>query len=166
MKEAADLYEKLIQDPSYSKAWYNRGVILAKSSRFRESLNYFDKALAISPNDSNMLYGRALLLSFLGLHEDALRDLNNVAVNSQDHHTLYAKAVSLGRTGKHAEALNCFREIVKITQNKADVWFNMGISFGSLGMQKEAKDCFDRALMIQPDDTLAKQYSLAFRDNK
>jgi len=50
-EEALKLYEEAIKlAPSYSLAWYNRGVVLSRLNRWEEALDSYERALVINNN--------------------------------------------------------------------------------------------------------------------
>lgn len=58
-------------DPKLARAWYNKGLALAKSGKYKEALEAFDKSISINPRDEKAWYGKYSALSSLGLHSEA-----------------------------------------------------------------------------------------------
>jgi len=76
-EEAVAAYDKaLVLDPSFGKAWRNRGLSLAMLNRTADAEESFEKALAIDPGDLEALYFQALSRSRAGDRQGALQSLD------------------------------------------------------------------------------------------
>jgi tetratricopeptide (TPR) repeat protein len=64
-------FEALIQSDAVS-AYQNLGVLSAYQTHYTDAVEYFKKALALSPNDEFILLNYANALGLTGLHQDAL----------------------------------------------------------------------------------------------
>jgi tetratricopeptide (TPR) repeat protein len=161
--KAIELYEKVISDPNFVKSWYNKGVILVKSSRYAEAIKCFEKVLAIDPNDANAQYTRGRLLSLLGKHTEAIKCFEKVlAIDPDDANAQYDKGVSLGKLNRHEEAIKCFEKVLAIDPNDAKIWYDKGIAYGMLESRDKAKECFEKVLAIDPNDANAQYYKKLF----
>lgn len=75
---------------------------------------------------------------------------------------LFNKAFSRLQGKQYESALSLFREVVKMNPNHVQSYGNMGIAYGMLGDRVNALDCFDKALLLDPDYEVAKTNKRAF----
>jgi tetratricopeptide (TPR) repeat protein len=76
-EEAVAAYDQAVSlDPSFGKAWRNRGLSLALLNRTTEAEVSFQKALLIDPNDMEALYYQSLSRSYAGNPAGALESLD------------------------------------------------------------------------------------------
>ena len=58
-------FDKAIElQPDYTKAWINKGEILAQLKRYDEAVRAFDAAIEINPNLFEVWYNKGLALYF------------------------------------------------------------------------------------------------------
>jgi len=57
-------------DPNYTDAWNNRGLVLYNLRRYKEDIEYYDKALEIIPKHANALANRDSALKLLGAEKN------------------------------------------------------------------------------------------------
>jgi tetratricopeptide (TPR) repeat protein len=117
--------------------------------RYVEVLKYYDKALAINPNATNILSNKGMVLTKLGKYEEAITvfdkilslDPNNVA-------GLYNKGVALGKLGAHTEAEQYLQKASQINPN-----YTPSIQKGVQGILTPSGNCLlvDNALTLCPD---------------
>lgn len=61
-KKAIGFYDKIINDPNYLSAIYNKGISLDKLKKYQEATKWYDKALAINPRFIHALQAKRLIL--------------------------------------------------------------------------------------------------------
>ena len=54
--------------------------------------------------------------------------------------------------GQYDDALNLFQKAILLNRNDPDIWNLKGIALRSLGRYKEAIECFNKTLEIDPRD--------------
>jgi tetratricopeptide (TPR) repeat protein len=90
----------------------NTRIVLTNTSKYAEILKYYDKALAIRPNDTTVLDNKGIVLIKLGNYAQAMQYFDKVlSMDPNNVGGLYNKAVILYHLGKHTEA--------KVFQDKA-----------------------------------------------
>ncbi|MDC4231233.1 MAG: tetratricopeptide repeat protein [Nitrosopumilus sp.] len=65
---------------------------------------------------------------------------------------LVLKGKSFLEEGKFDDALGFFEQALLLNQNDPDLWNYKGIVLRSLGRFKEAMDCFNKSLKLDPRD--------------
>lgn len=116
-----------------SFAWYTKGASLGPLGNYAESLPCFDRALEISPQTALTMF----------LHDISLR-------KNKD-------------TWEYFDTiLHCCNKIIEVSissrlddQLIGTVWYLKGVASGSLGFLEKSLGCFDRALLICHNNSLA-----------
>jgi len=74
--QAAELYEKLVEERPLARNHAFRGAALGASERYDESINASTKAIDVDPEYGLAYYNRALVLRRTGKKSRAVQDLN------------------------------------------------------------------------------------------
>jgi len=86
---ALDFYNKSLEsDPTYTRAWMDKGNVLTKLNRTPEAIAAYDAALALDTNIPQVWNSRGESLMTLGRYQEALESFNKALVINPD----YAKA--------------------------------------------------------------------------
>jgi len=136
---------------------YSRGYnLLYEDGKYEEAITYFDKALAIDPNDIGSLLQKGIALSALGKHEEAITYFDKgLAINASYTPLLFNKGNALADLGKHEEAISYYDKFLAILPNSTYVIFNKALSLEDLGRNEEAITYYDKVLAIEPNYTKA-----------
>jgi tetratricopeptide (TPR) repeat protein len=98
-----------------------KGDSLFNQGKYEEAIAYFDKVLALDPNDRDMLYYKGISLEGLGKHEEAIAYFDKVlALDQNDTDTLTYKGISLESLGKHEEAITYFDKVLALDPNNVN----------------------------------------------
>ena len=93
----------------------NKGIALLNLGKYNESIPYFDKALAIDPNEVNALTQKGVALVFLKRANQSIPYFDKaLAINPKDVSTLTNKGLALGRLGKYNESISYFDKALAI----------------------------------------------------
>jgi hypothetical protein len=121
-----------------------KGIALLNSGKINEvneSIAYFDRALAINPNDANALTQKGLAVGRLGEYNESIAYFDRaLAINPKFVGAIKEKAASVAAAAAAANAT--------ALTNKA-------IAMLSLGKYNESISYFDKALAIQPANSFA-----------
>lgn len=151
-------------------AEYNiRGVGEGQSGNYQEAINYFDKALAIDPNDLDALHNKGYAFYNLGKPEQALIYFDKaLAIDPNLESTLRIKGMALDELGRHEESIIYYDKALAIDPGDKATLNNKGLALANLERFDEAITEYDKALAIDPDYELAKQnkeVASAYRGN-
>ncbi len=165
---ALHIYEEILKVyPKYTKAWYNRAVILANYVKdFRGAIWAYDQALAIEPKNPDILHNKAKLLLDLGMYEDAERVFIKVLQQRPNYtKSLMGLAIAYVNTGKFEEAMRAVElaERHKLSKpEKANLLSVKAIVLDNLGKSKQAIKVAKEALAMNPkDDSLWETMAVA-----
>ncbi len=101
----------------------------------------------------------------LGLHEDAVVELEKAVTISPDAETYYTLGTMFGKLNKKDEALNAFKSSIKKNRKRADGWLGAGVAYYDMKDYKNAISALENYLRLADDTseqlaykTLAKAY--------
>ena len=133
------------------------GELLADSGNFTEALAVYDDALKLSPDDENMLYGRAMLherMSRFDLSETDLRKL--LGQNPDDVRALNALGYLLTvHTTRLDEAAKLIAKAYAAIPNDPAIIDSMGWVLFKQGKPREALPLLQKAMDLYPDSEVA-----------
>jgi Tfp pilus assembly protein PilF len=153
----------LALDQEFADAWFLCGVIAAHNGQVKKSIEIFNKAIALAPD--NVEY-----LAELGKQLVALRETRQALQTAQQAYALNPSRASVLNTlgtvfshcGDHATALDCYERAALSLQHtpqaagnssagwQADLYFNLGASLQFAGRFADAEDAYEKALTLQP----------------
>src|SRR3989338_5996263 len=154
--------------------------------RFDEALNCYEKALEMSPNNTDGLYARGRTLAKLGRHEDAICSYDrtfqsNVWLDPPDVWT--AKGNSLVALRRYEEAICSYNRAIEGYSKRVDLrpgelfppLYNKAVAEDELGRKEDAARSFKKAIEMASDQQARErdgarsrlvELGVAFRDGK
>jgi superkiller protein 3 len=141
---------------NYLASLYNKGNALSALGRYEEAIQYYDKVLAIDPNDVDALTNKGVALSALGKSEEAIQYYDKaLAIDPNYTLSLTNKGIDLGILGKYDEAIQYYDKALAIDPNYTLSLTNKGVALSALGKSEEAITYYDKVLAIDPNDVYA-----------
>lgn len=192
LAEAGYEFAQAAADPNLKKDSYEQiAEILNVRNNFAKSAEYYQRAIAINPDDAGLRLKHARVLDKLGQNDEAVKEYNYALANgSDDPEILYALErkyrqkleqnpndaailTSLGailqKENKYDEALNYYKQASQIDSTNVTTRLNIG----TLYQQKQSYDAaiaaYDSILFLYPQHaqaTLYKAQCLAAMGNK
>lgn len=154
LKEAIACFEEAIQIfPYFSGALHNLGCAYRRTVRLNKAVNCFKQVVEYEGiSDLGLLAQKEL---------DSLKSIikKNCNLSLEDYleqEELFNKAFSCLQEKQYESALSLFKEVLKLKPNHVQSYGNMGIAYGMLGDCVNALDCFDKALLLDPDYDVAR----------
>lgn len=144
--------------PNFAPAYKTLGNILQAQSRIEEALRAYNKALEIDPEFVEALVNKGTMISKLGQSEDAIACYRNAIELKPDmaaaHWNLGNLLIQLGRTD---EGISCWQKASESDPEKFNYQFfqNLAINFGQAGNIDASIGCYQQAIALKPDYTLA-----------
>jgi tetratricopeptide (TPR) repeat protein len=131
--------------------------LLGRHERGAEGLLVYDRGLHLLPDDTRLLYARALLHESLNQVEAAEQDLRRVvALKPDDADALNALGYTLAdRTDRHGEALELIKQALLLKPEEAAIMDSLGWAQYRLGNLSEAITALRGAFTKQPDAEIA-----------
>ena len=101
----------------------DKGDLLFNQGRYKEAITYFDKALALDPNDTDALYYKGISLESQGRHDEAITYFDKVlALDPNNENTLGWKEHTLRKMGMHNDTVtNLDDQVYSIDTNNTEL---------------------------------------------
>jgi tetratricopeptide (TPR) repeat protein len=124
----------------------DKGVALYNQGNYTEAIKYYDKALAIQPNNTYPLYYKALALDSLGNHTGALEYYDKVlAMDPHDVATLTNIGLILANQRNYTGAIKCYDKALAIDACDSNALTEKGEALYNLGNYTGATSYHDKA---------------------
>ncbi len=124
----------------------NMASIHSLLGEYDKALEYFDKSLALAPEDILARYNRIKVLIMIGDFQQALTETSEILEEGFIHPDYYT---TLGHlylwTGQPEKALPAFRQAMRLAPGKQDILLNIGKSMSLLGHYRQADWFFRQA---------------------
>lgn len=160
--EAALHLRKAVElDPQYAQAWAQLAV--AESERYgydhtppqlERARRAGETAVRLQPDLAEVHAGLSAYLYYcLGDFDGALRELEEARKRApNDATTLFYMGLVTRRKGKLDEAIALQKQATVFDPRNSDMWVNLGRSYRGKRDFKTAREMFDRAIAIAPDE--------------
>ena len=144
--------------PGTAELWFNRGMASRFTSRFGRSLRDYERAkeLSIRPELVEKLEEELEVARELAEKSVKMRGPDFTLDQLIEQEDLFHNGIQLMEAGKWEEAEQAFRASIAMGDCLPQPWGNMGIALLMQERYDEAEAAFKRALVIEPDYTLAK----------
>lgn len=133
------------------------GEILSAAGQYKEAIALYDRALAETPGDPDLLYGRSLAHEELGHIDLAAADLRSIlAEDANDPRSLNALGYMLAEhTQEYQEAEKLISRALALTPEDPAVIDSMGWVRFKLGQPAEARTLLEKAYAKMKDPEIA-----------
>jgi tetratricopeptide (TPR) repeat protein len=130
----------------------DKGNALFNHDNYAQALQYFNKALAIDPNNEVALTGKGYVLNSLGNYSQAIPYLDKViAMDPNNKDALTGKGDSLNGLGNYTQAIPYLDKALAIDPNIKVALNAKGVALYGLGNYTQAIQWFDKAIAIDPN---------------
>jgi tetratricopeptide (TPR) repeat protein len=159
----ADFNKALELNPKLGEAYYERGEAYFYSDKLPEAIEDYTKAIEIDENIEAYL-GRGEAYRKNGKFSQAVDDytvvIDNFEETDDDGYTaaLFGRGKAKTSLKRYEGAIVDFSEVIKIEPKHRYCSTARGLVYFQVMRYKEAKADLERALLINPDDKLAKEY--------
>ncbi len=150
--------EALALEPNNAELWYNRGTASRFTSRFGQALQDVERAIELNTR-SELTEKFAQELKFsrkMAEKSIKLRGPNFTLDQLVAQENLFQQGLSLMETGKWEEAGQAFQASIAMGDCLPQPWGNLGTSLMMQERFDEAEAAWQRALVIDPKYTIAK----------
>lgn len=155
------LRKSIVLDPDYSPAWTNLGILLKDTNRLKESLECFDRAAELTPDDPDVCANAGPTWILLGEHDRAI-ECYEKALKLAPNHALANGNLGgvLLDSGKYEAAIPPLQKALEAAPEFRDARNNLGKAYAHLGEPKRAIECFQKIISQNPRDYEA-HYNMA-----
>ncbi|HOY31625.1 MAG TPA: tetratricopeptide repeat protein [Bacteroidales bacterium] len=152
--------------PEIDVAWFNAGAYYFSNKQYDESLRYFDRAIAINPENLRALEVRSAILSDKKNFQGALNDYLKIIEIDSNKADAYSKAGEI-----YGKYLNDIEKSIyfltkAVAKNPRDerACCNLGVAYSIKADHDHALNYFLMAYHINPDDpTICSNLSTLYR---
>jgi tetratricopeptide (TPR) repeat protein len=137
------------------------GTALERSGNIKEAIKYYDKALAIQPNNTDLLVTKGDALSKLRNYTGAIKYYNKVLAAYPNSRGSTGLIEGIGNDlydlGKYEEAIRSYDIALARQPNNPDLLINKGNALFHVENYSGAVKYYDKALTTAPTNIQAKQ---------
>lgn len=140
----------------YAKTEYDKGIALAGSNDYKESIIHFNNAIELDNSNPNYYYSKAVAQYFISDFKSSLITINK-SLELYDYNNVEAlvvKARILEQSGKFDEAIAVYEYALYLDSDDSGLWNDMGVVLGKQQKYEEAIIYFDKALEIDEPDSI------------
>lgn len=157
---------KLLEHSSADNTRQSTEILQIKAEVYAQAENYikaydiYTEALALAPDNHDLLYGRAMLAEKFGRIDLLEKDLHTIlAANPKDNQALNALGYTLAdRTTRYKEARQYIERALKINPEDVATLDSMGWVLYKMGEHSEALNYLKKAYDNDPDSEIAAHY--------
>lgn len=148
-KESIVFFDKCLEIfPYFAEAWFNKGNSHKHLLDMKGALTSFQKVTEWGDQDEDFVKDAHGLLCDMeaSISKDTGLSLDLYIQTMEE----FDRAFSCMRNRKYEEAIVGFNNVLKLNNNHAQSYGNLGLCYSFLGKRQEALSAFDRSLEIDP----------------
>jgi tetratricopeptide (TPR) repeat protein len=148
--EAIAAYSRAIQaEPTFDKAYNNRGYVQFVRKNYSEALADLDEAVRLNPKNDLALSNRGAVLASLERLDEALADLTRaIAINAGNAQVFSDRAGIYMDCGRVEDAKKDLERALALDANCATAHYHRGALYATAGELAAAYPCFARAARL------------------
>lgn len=151
-EKAAELaLEALERDERSGIAWHVLAIAQEARGDFANSLSCYEAALALLPEDTDILVNLGRLGFRMGMFETAERILHHLLDRKPDHaEGVNNLALAIRAQGRTPEAIEVLRDFIFQNPSHANAWNTLGTLMAEIGDNTNAEIFYREALRLEP----------------
>jgi tetratricopeptide (TPR) repeat protein len=156
---AVSNYETCVeQDPGNYDALLQLGIIFAARNH-PIAIQYYDRALKLKPNSTEVYYDRGLFYQESGELEKAIADYNSILKIDPAYSDAYYNLgyIEVNYRKNYQKAIEFFSKALERNQYYAEAFYNRGYCYEMTGNKQKARQDYLSALAIDNDYSLPKK---------
>ena len=153
LKADAEKAQKRTEASAQVRALFDEGAALAEAEKHTEAIEKFQQALALDPQQANIVASMAESYRKLGKLEESLEAYKKaIAINPNEGVFYTNMGVVLDKMGKSAESLEAYKKASELNPGgSAQSHFNLGATLANAGHTEEAIEAFRKAIAADPN---------------
>lgn len=138
-------------DPQAEK-YHSIGYEFRQKGDYKTSIEYYTKALEITPNYFKALFNRGFAFDKLGECEKAVKDYTSaLEIEPRNAFIYYNRGISLDKLKRFDEAIYNFTMAIQLEPNKADFYHNRGFAYRKKLDYENAINDYSKAIELSPE---------------
>ncbi|CAD8158117.1 unnamed protein product [Paramecium octaurelia] len=135
---------------------FDTGVALQNLQKYQESIESFDKAISINPQNDRVWNHKGSALHDLQKFKEAIECYEKaILINPKNDIAWSNKGSALHCLQKYEEAIDCYEKVFLINPNNDTAWSKKGSALHSLEKYEEAIYCQEKVISINPKNDIA-----------
>ena len=127
-----------------------KGRAYANRTKYKEAITYYEKALAVDPNNPAGWYNRAIVFIEIGRNTEALADCERAISLNQNYSDAWSKkGHALYNLGRYEDAIVACTRALGLNGNDASAWYIKGVCLDELGRNIEAQEAYGKSLELE-----------------
>lgn len=119
-------------------------------------LQWYNKMMEVYPDNKDLLFGKADLLSQKGQNREAIFVLDKLlALDNDDAMAMFKKGEMLYELKEDEKALECFKRAVSISSLFEDAWLRVGEILMNMDDYEQARSVFQHVVDLNPKNNIA-----------
>ncbi|HOU13899.1 MAG TPA: tetratricopeptide repeat protein [Anaerolineae bacterium] len=160
-------YDKAIQeygkalelDPTFTPAYYDRGLAHAQRQHYADAVADFSQVIALDPQHADAYYNRGLVYARQGAFAQALADYDQALDLHPDDALIYNSRGNVHyNTKDYAQAIADYDQAIFRDAAYADAYLNRGLAHAALEEYQRAIADYNQAIALNPESTIAYNY--------
>ncbi|MFX0072186.1 MAG: tetratricopeptide repeat protein [Candidatus Hermodarchaeota archaeon] len=142
-------------NPNNNRIYGNLGIAYEGKGEYDKSIECFHKVSELNPNDSLALSNIGRLYFYKGDINKAIKYFRK-ALQLPPSHIVYFKQHEFAYyTTDIDELISDYGEFKEVISYQSDIWVYLGIAYNQLGNFAEVKNCFNKAIELNPKSIIA-----------
>jgi Flp pilus assembly protein TadD len=126
---AYDEYVVAFRHAPSAPAARSLGFIAATRERFPEAISWFEKAVALEPEDNDTWFNLGFVRDRAGQRQEAMTAFDEaIRLNPGHDRAWYGLGLARAHLGQHAEAAVAFEQAAKLQPMNGEAWYHLGMA--------------------------------------
>jgi tetratricopeptide (TPR) repeat protein len=149
-------FNVLVSVENYAHAGCALATVLVREGRVPESIQIYEKALRVTPDDADGHFNLAYALEQTGKVREGIGHYEQALRIKPDYvEARFNLGNALSRAGRFDEAIGHYEQAVRLKPDYAEAHNNLGTALARLGRMPEAIGHYEQAVRLKPDYTEA-----------
>lgn len=143
--------------------YYQLGQSAYHVGNLNESLSYYEKGLAIQPNNTTLLFFKAIVLADLKMLPEAINTIDKLLhIDSNDSYANVLQGYYLTKLGNYQEAIKYIDKGISLEPNNSLFLYYKGLYYSAQNDLQLATEFFKKSIAIDPtfSDSLVEMGSI------